>query len=214
MGFHQIVSLQGTVTFDPSIVVLDSVRQFRLPSMNANQFGLMPDRLTFAWDDPSLQGVTRGLGDTLFVLHFRLIGNPGQLSAVAFSDVPTPREYADTSLTAQVYFPMDGSIRIEELPTSVTGNFHQATRSAQIYPVPLTQSSRLTGMDDWGMPVDVVLAGMDGRVWMDAQGLLLQDSPVLERMPIWFSMPTGMYHLRVVAGAKTHVFRILWTQNP
>ena len=88
-----VVGLQFSITWMPDELVLDSVGQFGLPGLDEGNFGLQDSGdgvLSVAWDDSTLEGLTFGAGDTLFLLYFMVEPTAPDTSFVRFSDTPTP----------------------------------------------------------------------------------------------------------------------------
>ena len=110
-GFTDIVSMQGSITFDASVISYLNVSNFNLPGMSISNFGTNQSGqgiLTYSWYDASLQGVTVVDSTFLFSIDFTVIGAPGQNSIVSFSNTPTSLEVVDNSFNVLLPSYTDG----------------------------------------------------------------------------------------------------------
>jgi len=101
-GFDDIISFQGSIVFDPSVLSYSSISGFNLPGFSISSFGLTQTGLgiiTYSWYDASLQGESLLDSSSLFTLDFDVIGSSGQNCFVYFSSNPTDQEVSDTSLS-------------------------------------------------------------------------------------------------------------------
>jgi len=116
VNFNQIVSLQGTIDFDQTIVTYVNVSGFGLPGMSINDFGqslTTQGKLMFSWTDPLLSGVSLPDSASLFSITFLLNGFQGDESPLDFGSVPTTLEFTDTSFAPVVCSFINGRILIE-----------------------------------------------------------------------------------------------------
>ena len=100
-NFQDILSVQGSVSWDTAVATFDSITFYGLPDMSNANFGMTivsGGVLTFSWNDPTLMGVTRGDSTATFGMSFHLTGNPGAQTPVTLSDSPVVWEVSDTSL--------------------------------------------------------------------------------------------------------------------
>ncbi|MCS1417398.1 MAG: hypothetical protein M2R46_05152 [Verrucomicrobia subdivision 3 bacterium] len=91
-GFTAVTSLQFSVHWDPDELVFGGLNRVGLPDSSESNFGLQDvalGKLSFAWSDPSLLGVTLEPDEPLFSLDLRAIV-PEVKSRVAFGSSPTP----------------------------------------------------------------------------------------------------------------------------
>jgi hypothetical protein len=94
-GFRKIISMQYSMKWDPQVLELTGVKDFRLPFLNQENFGLSKAKagqLTFVWIDNNLKGITLPDGSPVFQLCFRVKGKAGTAGAISFSNQPTPYE--------------------------------------------------------------------------------------------------------------------------
>jgi hypothetical protein len=114
-NFTDIVSAQGTIQFDPSIITYVSVQQFGLTGMNGSSFGTSgtgTGKLTFSWYDGTLAGVTLADSTVLFSITFNIIGTNGQVSALSFVNSPTIMEIIDNAFNTLPLALNDGSVTV------------------------------------------------------------------------------------------------------
>lgn len=91
-GFHGVTSLQFTLVWNPAELAFDGVSQFGLPNLSKIHFGTRwaeRGRLSFAWADASLKGVTLDVRESLFSLRFRRLADKIK-TPMRFGAEPTP----------------------------------------------------------------------------------------------------------------------------
>ena len=94
-NFTDIISLQGSMSFDPAIAEFDTVIQYGLPSLAYANFGTnnsASGTLSFSWNDPTLAGISLPDDSAIYILQFTLTGNIGDISPLNFIETPTPFE--------------------------------------------------------------------------------------------------------------------------
>ena len=114
--FIDMVSLQYSINYDPSILQYDGPTGFNLPGLNASNIGNpSAGNVTFSWlSDDVVNGTTVPDDQVIFSLCFDLIGSAGEISDLDFSGSPTPIEGTDPNGTVNVSG-NDGEIEIEGL---------------------------------------------------------------------------------------------------
>jgi len=103
-GFENIISIQGSIVFDPSVLSFSNISNFNLSSLSISNFGLTQTGLgiiTYSWYDASLQGETLSDSSFLFGLDFNVSGLEGQSCSINFSSSPTLQEVVDSSLSVK-----------------------------------------------------------------------------------------------------------------
>jgi len=99
-NFNKIISVQGTITFDPSFASFNSVEQFSLTGMDNSSFGtslISSGKLMFSWTDATFSGQSLGDSSVLFTIKFLVMASPGSSPFLDFTNAPTPIEITDTS---------------------------------------------------------------------------------------------------------------------
>ncbi|MDH3651178.1 MAG: cohesin domain-containing protein, partial [Saprospiraceae bacterium] len=98
--FNQILSLAGSIEWDPNVISNPSVGAFNLDGLSEGNFNLdqgANGMLSFVWFDPSTDGITLADGATIFEICFDVIGENGQSTAIEFTDALTEREVSDVN---------------------------------------------------------------------------------------------------------------------
>ncbi len=117
--FIDIIGLQGTIQFDPSVAAFDSlILPFpeALPSLNPASFGTnnaASGIITFLWDDATLGGVSLTDATVIFSFRFNLVGNPGESTVTSFVNQPTPVELTDATFNTVTASLTSGLIEID-----------------------------------------------------------------------------------------------------
>ena len=113
-GFRDIVSWQYSVAWDDAVLAFSHVNNFNLPGLGANNFGNpQSDRLTTAWLDLTLSGVSVPRGTPLYSICFDAIGDPGDRTPVSITDNPTDIEVINTSFEEMNVWARPGRVRLQ-----------------------------------------------------------------------------------------------------
>src|SRR3989339_1099348 len=126
-NFQNIISIQGTIDFDPSIVSYVSVEQFGLSGMSAANFGTTQTasgKLTFSWFDETLAGPNLADSSIIFAIKFLLSGSNGQHTDINFINIPTALEVVDSSFQTLVVSSLHGHVEIMNLQDIFTGTIN------------------------------------------------------------------------------------------
>ncbi|HQN15077.1 MAG TPA: cohesin domain-containing protein [Bacteroidales bacterium] len=118
VDFINIVSAQGTIQFDPSILSFVSVQDFGFGSLSAGNFGTSQaanGKLMFMWTDPDLGGESLPDSAVLFTIRFNSIGTSGQSSTLTFVNLPTVMEVINNSFNPETLNLIAGSVTIQNL---------------------------------------------------------------------------------------------------
>ncbi|MCB0707532.1 MAG: gliding motility-associated C-terminal domain-containing protein, partial [Saprospiraceae bacterium] len=114
-GFNDIVSMQGSINYNPTIIQFTGAQNLNLPGLvPANIANPSAGNITFSWisDDP-VNGQSVPDDQIIFQLCFDAIGNLGDISPINFSGVPTSEEYSDINGMVSPIL-VDGSVEIFE----------------------------------------------------------------------------------------------------
>ena len=114
--FVNIMSIQGTIQFDQSILSYVSVQDFGLSGMNSSWIGLTQitsGQLTFLWVDPGLSGVNLPDSTTIFSIKFNIIGTNGQIAPLSFIDTPTPMEVINGAMNPVAFTLVSGAVHVQ-----------------------------------------------------------------------------------------------------
>ncbi len=140
-NFEGILSAQGSVWFDTSVVSFNSLSGFGLPSMSAGNFGTGQSAngiLTFSWSHPALQPVTLADDSMIFRIWFVITGVPGDTGAVRFSDSPVFLEFADSNFVTVPFDTFSGFVAVSDTIIPVFQPADYSEVSFRVYPNPFT----------------------------------------------------------------------------
>ncbi|MFA7273147.1 MAG: PKD domain-containing protein [Crocinitomicaceae bacterium] len=85
VNFQNITHLQGTFTYDPSVISWNSMQNFGLSNPGGATFSVVtPGIINFTWSSLISVGPTLSVGANVFTLRFNVIGAYGQSSPVNF----------------------------------------------------------------------------------------------------------------------------------
>lgn len=100
-NFEQILSMQFTFNFDPTVIRIDTVQNFGLPEFDDKvNVSNVDGTITVVWFDPYISGVTLPDGDVLFTICFTYVGTPGDVTDLFIDGSTTPIEFGD-AVTSQ-----------------------------------------------------------------------------------------------------------------
>ncbi|RMG79229.1 MAG: hypothetical protein D6714_16725, partial [Bacteroidetes bacterium] len=98
-GFTDIVSMQYSMSFDPTKLEFQSVQiPGTLNGLAVSNFGTSNaanGTITLSWLDPNVSGITLADGTVIYQLCFKAIGNCGDGTNLSFTDSPTTIEVTD-----------------------------------------------------------------------------------------------------------------------
>lgn len=98
--FEKIVSLQHSVNWDPKVLKLDDVSNFKLKSMSKGSFGLTyADKGSYgvSWYDPNIKGISVADGSPAYDVCFTTIGESGTYSDIRISNDPVKIEVSNAA---------------------------------------------------------------------------------------------------------------------
>ena len=98
--FEKIVSLQHSVNWDPKVLKLEGVSDFKLKSMTKGSFGLTySDKGSYgvSWYDPAIKGISMPDNAPIYNLCFTAIGAAGTSSPVRISSDPVKIEVSNSA---------------------------------------------------------------------------------------------------------------------
>jgi len=100
--FTNIMSMQGTISFNTSVATFDTISQYGLTGMGYANFGLTQinsGKLMFSWSDQNMTGVTLADSSVLFKIRLNLVGTAGSYTMLDFVNSPTPLEFTDNTFS-------------------------------------------------------------------------------------------------------------------
>lgn len=120
-NFTDLVSMQGTVHFDPTVLTYTTVEQLGLPGLSVGSFGTTQASLgniTFSWYDGDLSGESISDSTVLFALRLTIIGSPGDSSLIWLDDLPTPLEFVDNGFNTISHVVDTGLVVVDGQPVA------------------------------------------------------------------------------------------------
>jgi hypothetical protein len=114
-GFNNVMSIQGTIQFDPAKLQYVSLQDYNTLPMVIGDFGttqVTSGKLTFAWIQSAMAGVTLTDSTTIFSVKFNVIGSAGQTTPLQFVNSPTPFEVIDPTMSPISFLLANGSVTI------------------------------------------------------------------------------------------------------
>lgn len=124
-GFENLISMQGTLVFDPNIISFSSVSLFGLSGLGSGDFGTTNTsngKLTYSWFDGGLGGQTLPDSTTLFAISFDLVGSMGSTSSITFDNNPVTLEMVDTGFNTIPANYSSGAVAILDTTTVVSAS--------------------------------------------------------------------------------------------
>jgi hypothetical protein len=160
-SFTDITSMQGSITFDASVISYLNISNFNLPGLSISSFGTTQTGqgvLTYSWYDASLQGVTVADSTQLFAIDFTVIGSSGQNSGVSFSNTPTSLEVVDIISTFPILTLTDGYITIDYISEIQENKF-----IISLYPN-LVKVNQNVNINDFPIGKTIVVFDVNGKI--------------------------------------------------
>lgn len=99
-GFKEVVSMQYTLQWDPSVLKFKTLRNFGLPGLSNQNYGTQltdKGKLTHAWFDMNVKGITLSDNTPLYEVCFVAVGAPGAKSTIQFVEDPTIFEVSNVN---------------------------------------------------------------------------------------------------------------------
>ncbi len=98
-GFNDIISVQYSINFDPSLLQFSGTQNYNLPGLGPGLFNGNNSAgwVAFSWGDSLGVGVTVPDGDPLYDICFNIVGAGGNVADVTFTDNPTVIEVVDAN---------------------------------------------------------------------------------------------------------------------
>lgn len=118
-NFTNLISMQGSIHFDPTVVSYTAVEQLGVPGLSVGNFGTTQassGTVTFSWFDGNLSGESVSNGSVIFALRFTIIGSPSENSLVWLNDSPTLLEFVDNGFTTLTHSTDSGLITVTGQP--------------------------------------------------------------------------------------------------
>lgn len=81
-GFVDVVTMAGSISWNPQVLEYPITQNFFLPGLNAANFNYNPGYLLFSWSDPSVSCVSMTDDDILWEICFNVVGPAGSGSDI------------------------------------------------------------------------------------------------------------------------------------
>lgn len=97
-GYQNMISSQGTIRFDETILEYSHVDNFALVSISSGSFGetqVGQGLLNFSWYEGDLVGKAIPDNDAAFTMYFTVIGYSEQVSHIELIDTPVVAEFVE-----------------------------------------------------------------------------------------------------------------------
>lgn len=122
-GFSNLVGVQLSVNFDPSVLQYESIS---IPNTEISRFydvnitNVQRGSLPFLWTETSgNKGITLAENEVFLQISFRVIGDVGSVTPVSISNNPTPLKAVDQTLKYAPVTKTDGSVTIIKNQTPI-----------------------------------------------------------------------------------------------
>ena len=213
-SFNNVMSIQGTIQFDPAKLQFVSVQDFGALGMVISDFGtslVSGGKLTFAWIQASMTGVTLLDSATIFSLKFNVLGTAGQTTPLQFVNSPTPFEVIDPTMSPISYLLVNGSVSITTT-TSIHDNGLQGMQILQNQPNPCSDYTKVQFNIQHEGKVSLELFDIQGRqlalyqeIFPAGMGSFVLNLKNINGM----TLPGGTYLYRIKYEKNTGVGKIL-----
>lgn len=143
-NFTDMISAQGTIQWNDSVLEFMHITDFGLLTMNGSNIGNTQGepQLTFSWYDASLLGESLSNGTVFFALTFKVLGAPGGSSAIAFENAPLPLEFVDVNFSDLLGSYNNGAVVVPDAGTGIGDSRPQQELKA--WPNPCTSNVTLS----------------------------------------------------------------------
>lgn len=203
IGYQNVISAQGTLQFDSSILEYVSVGNFGLPSISAGSFGeteVDQGKLSFSWYESDLIGKDVADNATIITVYFNVIGNPGQMSALELIDQPVVVEFIDESFAPIPHNSQAGSVTVNSL-AQLDGAL--ITKKLKMFPNPTTDGLMVEG-ELKGVELEIYWYTLAGEMVKKENYSMTTNSMQLSTK----ELTTGSYVLRIGSeqfGFENHI---------
>ena len=206
-GYQNIISAQGTIQFDESILEYSDVNNFALGSISINSFGdteIDLGKLSFSWYESDLIGKDISDNDTVITVFFNVIGNPGDMSLIELVEIPVVVEFIDENFLEVPHNIINGSVTVNQTSSVLEQSI---LRELNVFPNPAKDWIQVEG-DTKGKNLEVFWFNMEGKL-MKSVAL---NSGEEENRITTEGLRSGMYHMRIgnkILGYDNRLIKIL-----
>lgn len=208
-NFNGILSMQGSIVFDTTVITFDSLGNYGLPSMSIGNFGTTmvgSGTLTYSWSHPGLTPTTVPDDSVIFTMHFTLVGNPGDTSHVRFTGSPTALEFVDSTFGTIPFDTTAGRITVADTSTPVFQELDLQFHS-NVYPNP----SDGVFYVPTGICADTKIRMFDalGKEWNWKQYALPMQDRIQINLDERAKSQSAIWFVQTTCGEATNTYKIL-----
>ena len=114
-GYQNLISAQGTIRFDETILEYSHVDNFVLTSISSGSFGeteVNQGLLSFSWYESDLIGKDIADNAVVFTIYFTVIGSSEEVSEIELIDQPVVAEFVDEAFVTVPFTFETGSVTV------------------------------------------------------------------------------------------------------
>ena len=208
VGYDSLISSQGTIQFDETILEYSHVDNFALTSMSSGSFGeteVTDGLLTFSWYESSLVGQGIPDNDVVFTMYFTVIGSSEEVSLIELIDQPVVAEFVDEAFITVPFTYETGSVTVSGISSMEEIDL---LNQISIYPNPACELINIRSFSAIGSVFELEWFSMSGDlikkdVFYNMGGVNIVSTEGLSH---------GVYHVRIgnsIAGFDNQLIQIL-----
>lgn len=129
-NFSDVLSIQGTVTFDPAVLSFVQLENLALSGLVPTDFGTSRTGegfITFVWFEPNLAAQTLADNDSIFSIRFSVVGETNDQTTVAITSDVTPIEVANGNFEVVNSTSTAGTFVVDEVLSTANVTTNQQT---------------------------------------------------------------------------------------
>ena len=181
-NFTSIISAQGSLQFDPSVLSFNSITQFGVPGMNNSNIGLSQlanGKIVFLWSDNNLIPQSLSNAAVFLSIKFNVIGSQGQQSSINVTNSPLQIEVLNQNLTNIPVNSIAGLFTISSPNNSVmlklfADSVSTNTNSQVLIPVRVNNFKKIISAQS-AISFDTSMIYFSSIAWMGLPGMQLTD---------------------------------------
>ncbi|WP_207434270.1 cohesin domain-containing protein [Sabulibacter ruber] len=198
-GFNNMITGQGTITFNPAVATYVGVEQYGLPGMTSSNFGTTQassGRIVFSWDDATLAGKTLTDGSMIFVIRLKVVGTYGTNTSISFTNSPVPLEFVDKAFATAQTSVQSGKVQVPSYAITTSALSNNSLCAGSSVSVAFTRQGSYTSNNTFS----VQLSNASGSFASPTVIGTGAASPIAATIPATTVQGTG-YRIRVVSSS-------------
>lgn len=204
LNFNDILSAQFSVNWDSTALRFVRLHEFGIAglqeSAHFNTLNTSQGKLSFAWYDETLGGVTLADSAAIFTIQLEVISD-SENTAVVISDMPTPIEVINTDSEEIEITTFSGTIELA-IPTSTQNIVPKTVGLSQNSPNPFHDVSVVSVSFEEATPAILSLYDTTGKILFQKKGNFPQGTYVWKISR--FDLPVaGIYYYQVQTERQT-----------